>query len=82
VSTAAPSGGVGRRHQVALAFLLVPPTWKWLTVANLGSLAVLWFGVWTTDEFSEGEVVRVHRRQRSSGCQPTEVFRDGWTRRT
>jgi len=45
-----------RRHRGALAFLLVPPL-AWLTVAYLGSLAVLLVSAfWSTDSFT-GAVV-------------------------
>jgi putative spermidine/putrescine transport system permease protein len=71
VSTAAPTRG---RPLGALAFLLVPPL-AWLTVAYLGSLAVLLVSAfWTTDEFT-GAVVRTFTVDNVVRVFTDDVFR-------
>lgn len=62
------------RHRAGLAFLLVPPL-AWLTIAYLGSLAVLLVSAfWTTDTFT-GAVVRTVTSDNIVRVLTDEVFR-------
>ncbi|MBS1695130.1 MAG: ABC transporter permease [Actinobacteria bacterium] len=62
------------RHRAGLALLLVPPL-AWLTIAYLGSLAVLLVSAfWTTDTFT-GAVVRTVTSDNIVRVLTDEVFR-------